>query len=295
VVIAYTNFNQAGSALAGDPRGFRSAPRTGRFSSSSPKDDPNRTGFGNLTNQPRDIRAVFVAPEGHDFFSFDYSGLELHIAAARSRDPLMLRTLGEGGDLHGAFQQRIIELTGVDPGRPVAKAGNFEQLYGGGADKLVSILAIQRAFIDYETAKIVVQAHHDAFTGYHAYTARVIEEARANGGRARTILGRMRQETDIFSPDFERRGWAERALVNQTVQGTAADIVKTAMNWSVPILRKYGAHLSIQVHDELVGNVPSENAAPFTAAMKTLMAAVPLPGLRLKVEGGTGRNWQEVH
>lgn len=327
---AYTNFNQAGGSLAGDPRGFVAAPRTGRFSSSSDRKNPLRPGFGNLQNQPRGQRTLFIPPpcpqhgyEGHDghrvccdlmpmFWSFDYSGLELHIAAARSRDPLMLGTLAEvcpepdeegscrhrpkHGDLHDAFLYRIIDLTGLNVGRPVAKQGNFEQLYEGGADKLVQILAIERAFISYETAKLVVDAHHTAFAGYHGYGAGVIEEARLNGGSSYTIDGRMRNEAEgLFGDDPERRGWAERALVNMTIQGTAADILKRAMNWMVPLLRRYGAHLSLQVHDEICGWVPAGVAEEFRVATTALLAAVPLPGLKLKVEGGYGYSWAEVH
>lgn len=304
--VGYTNFNQAGGRLHGDARGFKLAPRTGRLSSSSDKDDPTRPGLGNLQNPPRDIRSAFVAPEGCVWWSFDYSGLELHIAAARSGDPLMRRTLltvcpdGECshrpkcGDLHDAFLYRIIDLSGVDVGRTVAKQGNFEQLYGGGADKLVTILAAaeERAFITYEMAKLVVDAHRQTFAGYHGYAGNVIAEARSNGGWAFTIDGRGRNEAaDLFGDDPDRRAWAERALVNMTIQGTAADILKRAMDWSVPLLRAYGAHMAIQVHDELCGYVPVENAEPFARAMKALMASVPLPGLRLKVDGGSGPSW----
>ena len=316
VLWAYTNFNQAGAALFGDTRGFRSAPRTGRFSSSSPDDEEDRLGFGNLQNQPRGQRSIFIAgpcpvhglmglrtqticcDQMPLFWSFDYSGLELHIAAARSRDSLMLATLGADppGDLHQAFLDRIIALTGVDVGRPVAKQGNFEQLYGGGADKLVQILALQRAFISYDVAKTVVQAHHDTFTGYHAYTGSVIEEARLNGGSAYTLMGRKRNEArDLFGKDADRRGWAERALVNMTIQGTAADILKRAMDWSVPVLREFDAHLALQVHDELCGWVPAGNAVPFKHAMTALMGAIPLPGLKLHVEGGVALTWAAAH
>lgn len=310
VITAFTDFNQAGASLYGDPRGFKLAPRTGRFSSASPKDDPFRIGYGNLQNQPRGQRAAFIGGPCIDhglqglrseticcdqmplFWSFDYSGLELHIAASRSRDPLMLATLLAGGDLHQAFLDNIIRLTSVNVGRPVAKQGNFEQLYGGGADKLMQILAIQRAFISYDVAKSVVQAHHETFKGYHGYTAGVIEEARMNGGNAYTLMGRRRNEArDLFGRDPDRRGWAERALVNMTIQGTAADILKQAMDWCVPVLREFGAHLNMQIHDELCGVVPAGNAAPFKAAMTALMGAVPLPGLKLHVEGGPGLTW----
>lgn len=283
---AYPSFNQAGTSVDGDPRSFRAAPRSGRLSSSRP----------NFQNQPRSIRSAFVAPPGDSvFWSLDYSGLELHIAAAVSRDPAMLAVLAGGGDLHSDFLGEIIQRTGRDPGRPAAKQGNFEQLYGGGIDKLVQILAVQRIHIAYDMAKIIVETHRERHSVYHAYGAGVIEQARRNGGYAQTLFGRRRYEQDLFSNDPETRSWAERALVNTTIQGTAADIVKQAMVWAVPVLLHFNAHLSIQVHDELCGWLPRDSTEPFLNAMKAVMAAVPLPGLTLKVEGGAGQNWGAVH
>lgn len=297
---AYPHFNQAGSAIEGDPRSFTRAPRSGRFSSSKP----------NFQNQPRDIRAAFVPPPGVVYWSLDYSGLELHIAASVSRDRAMLSKLREvcpapvdgecphrpkHGDLHDAFLYRIIELTGVDVGRPTAKAANFEQLYGGGPEKLVQILQKERVFITLDTAKITVQAHEDTFPEYHAYADRVVARARSNGGYAETLFGRRRYEPDLLWGDPERQSWAGRALVNTTIQGTAADVVKIAMRRAVPVLRKYGAHCSIQVHDELTGWVSPEAAPDFLAEMKKVMAGVRIPGLRLKAEGAYGPSWGEAH
>ncbi len=304
VLWAYSNFNQAGGTLANDPRGFKSAPRSFRFSSSGD--------FGNWQNQPRSMRAMFPAPEGYVYWSLDYSGLELHIGAAVSRDPLMLKTLTtvctvspdpdscphepKCGDLHDALRHKVKELSGRDIGRVPAKAANFEQMYGGQADKLVQILAVQRAFIDYETAKLLVMTHREAFAGYHAYSDYVVETARSNGGYAETLFGHRRYEpTDLFGDDPERRGWAQRALVNMTIQGTAADILKLAMKYAVPVLQHYGAHLALQVHDELCGWVPADKAEKFIETMKALMSSIPVPGLRLKVSGGTGANWGEAH
>ena len=307
----YSNFVQAGGVLDNDPRGFKSAPRTGRLSSSGSKRPWDRAyGAPNLTNQPRLIRAAFIAPPGdYDFWSLDYNGLELHIAAAVSQDPVMLEVLRQicpvaplpcphkpkCADLHDSFLFEIVNRTGRDPGRPAAKQANFEQLYGGGVDKLVQILAMQRIFIAYEMAKVLVDMHHERHAVYHEYGDSVIEKARSNGGYAESLFGRRRYEQDLFSNDPETRSWAERALVNMTIQGTAADVVKQAMVWAVPVLRHFGAHLSIQVHDELVGWCPKATSKQFIAAMKAVMVTVPVPGLRLKVEGSVASNWGEVH
>ena len=288
ILWAYSGFNQAGEALPGDARGFKSAPRTGRFSSSGD--------FGNFQNQPRDIREIFVPPPGHDWFSFDYSGLELHIGAALSKDPEMMRVLGApDGDLHQAFLDAIIRLTGVDVGRPVAKQGNFEQMYGGGAATLRVILAMTRAFIDHETAQQVVDAHKVTFAGYHGYGEQVKMLAHANGGKAYTLFGRERDEAeDIFGSDPSAKQWAERALLNMTIQGTAADILKMAMVRLVPVMNHFGAHMALQVHDEVAGWVSKDAGPGFHAAVKAVMESIEIPGLALKVEGKIGANWGET-
>jgi hypothetical protein len=299
---AYPHFNQAGSSVPDDPRSFKRAPRSGRLSSANP----------NFQNQPRDIRSAFVPPPGTSFWSLDYSGLELHIAAAVSGDKEMLRVLNEQcpdpgpdgcehapkhGDLHDAFHHKIHEYTGVWVGRVTAKAGNFEQLYGGGPDKLVQILQKERAFISLETARLVVKAHAETFPQYHQYAEKVVQAAMENGGYSETLFGRRRYERDLFSGDPETRSWAARALVNTTIQGTAADIMKMAMVWAVPVLRAYDAHVAIQVHDELTGWVPGSkrDKEAFLAAMRGVMQSVELPGLDLKAEGGVGLSWVEVH
>jgi DNA polymerase I-like protein with 3'-5' exonuclease and polymerase domains len=305
----YPQFNQAGSVLEHDPRGFKGAPRTGRFSSSGSKNKWSKSfGAPQLQNQPRLLRAMFVAPwcpthgcpgcpcpDAPVFWSLDYSQLELFVAAARSRDPKMLGTLMADGDLHEVFRAGLVERTGREFGRPAAKQGNFEQLYEGGIDKLVQILALQRIHIDRDIAKAIVEGHHEFFAGYHQYGEGVIAAAEANGGRAWSIDGRERYEADLFSKDAERAGWARRALVNMTIQGTAADIIKRAMGWLAPMLVHFGAHMSVQVHDELCGWVSRGNADAFIQAAKAVMVSVPLPGLRLKVSGGYGTSWSEAH
>ncbi len=286
VLALRTSFNQAGGADPHDPRSFRRAPRSGRISSSGEA--------GNLQNQPGDIRAIFTGPPGTLFWALDYSGLEIRIAAARSQDPAMVATLAAGGDLHDDFRLRIAELTGVDVPRGVAKQGNFNAQYGGYADQLGSILAKQRAHLPRETLVAMADAHRTAYAVYHAYGERVVAEARGNGGYSETLWGRRRYDPDINAFDDRVRGHAERALINHTIQGTAADILKKAMVLAVPILRHFDAHLSLQVHDELAGWVTEEAAEPFIAAMRAVMESVRLPGLGLAVEGGVGRTWEDA-
>jgi DNA polymerase I-like protein with 3'-5' exonuclease and polymerase domains len=301
--ILYSSFNQAGGQDRNDPRSFLRAPRSGRFSSSGDA--------GNLQNQPGDIRDIFTAPPGCLFWSLDYSNLEMRIAAGLSTDRAMLGVLttvcptpdedGECphspgcGDMHDDFQVRIRQRTGVDVGRRAAKAGNFLSQYGGYADQLIIALAKQRAFLDYETAKLIVETHRDAYPSYYALNKTVIDTAKRNGGHAETHFGRWRTDEDLFSYDATMRGHAERALGNHLIQGTAADILKMAMGRAVPILRHYGAHLSAQVHDELCGWVPEEKAEDFIIAMTAVMESIRIPNIHLNVSGGAGRTWADVH
>lgn len=289
----FPRFNQAGS-MDGENR---SAPRSGRFSSADP----------NIQQQPRNMRDVFVPPEGCLWWSWDYSGLELHIAAALSQDEAMLRTLTtvcpdekcthkpKCGDLHATFQQTLLAITGSLMDRSLVKAGNFEQLYGGGAGKLVEIVAKDRTFVPLETATKIVEGHKSAFPGFHRW-ADERREVHQVLGYATTLMGRRRYIPELRSRDPERQSYGARAGINHEIQGTAADIVKVAMRLVIPIIRKYNAHLAMQVHDELDGWIPEgEDIKAFSAEISEAMVSVPLPGIKLKVEGGVGRSWAEAH
>jgi DNA polymerase-1 len=302
--IIHSNFNQAGSADQHDPRAFKRAPRSGRYSSSGDA--------GNLQNQPGDIRATFTAPPGHRFWSLDYSGLELNVMAALSQDASMLRVLGttcpavadgadecphdpKCGDLHDAFRADVLGRTGVPILRGSAKQGNFSGAYGGGADMLVTILAKARAHITYDVAKLIAETRRETFPQSYLYSEAVVAEARRNGGYSETYFGRRRVDRDLFNGDRQQQMHAERALVNHTVQGTAADILKIAMMQVLPTVLKYGAHISMQVHDELCGWVPDEYADLLIDELCVTMESIELPGVRLKVTGGHGENWEQVH
>ncbi|KKM88322.1 hypothetical protein LCGC14_1259920 [marine sediment metagenome] len=283
----YGYFNQAGNPNPDDPRSFKLAPRTGRLSSSGD--------FGNFMNQPLDIRDIFTAPEGCDFWSLDYKGIETHTAAAMSQDSEMMKVLLSGGDMHDDLVAHVLRLTGTEVGRPVAKRANFGAQNGGGADVVVKALALERNPVTYSVAKVIMDAHHSRYSGYHAWCASVIEEGKRNGGWAWTLWGRARYEPDVLSPDRRLAGHAGRALHTHIIQGTAADVLKLAMAWLVPTILKYGAHLALQVHDELCGWVPKGATKDFIIAMTAVMESIELPGLRLTVTGGLGKDWSEVH
>jgi len=279
---AYPTFNQAGRDT--ESGSWINAPATGRFSSASP----------NLQNQPRAIREVFVAPRGYSLVSLDYSGLELAVAAALSSDPVMLEVLRRGESLHDYMRERILEITGIDPGRPIAKNANFNLRYGGHADRLIEVAAQSRAVLDYALAKSIVDVDRATYAGYWNWYDSVVDTARHNG-YSETLWGRRRYDPDINSYDNTKRSHAERALANMVVQGTAADIIKIAMGRLPPIMNHYNAHMALQVHDELVFWVPTENATAFRMAAKAVMESVEIPHLRLVVEGGIGERWSDAH
>jgi DNA polymerase-1 len=296
VFYLHPHFNQCGSMDDED----KIAPRSGRFSSSGP----------NIQQQPRAIRSIFVAPPDHLWWSFDYSGLELRLAAAISGDPEMWRQLTEPcpdekcghfpkhGDMHSGFQFKIHELTGQMLERPHVKTGNFEQLYFGGDEQMMKILAKQRAFITRETAHVISSSHKVVYAGYHTDAERVRRVGKERG-YAETLAGRRRYIPELNSNDSERVGYGERACVNHGIQGTGADIVKQAMNDLTLVLRKYGAHLALQVHDELDGWVHKDvDVKAFEAEVKAVMQQT-INGMLLLVEGGTAngtaRTWEEAH
>jgi DNA polymerase I-like protein with 3'-5' exonuclease and polymerase domains len=319
----YSNFNQAGSADQHDTRSFKRAPRSGRYSSSGEA--------GNLQNQPGDIRATFTAPTGYKFWSLDYSGLELNVMAAMSQDAAMLRVLGTScpslvncfycdvpeeahgfehpwmpaasecphdpkcGDLHDAFRADVLQRTGVAIERTAAKQGNFSGAYGGGADMLVTILAKARAHVDYDTARLIADTRRETFPQSYRYSELTIARARTNGGYSETYFGRRRYDRDLWDGDRQAQAHAERALVNHTIQGTAADVLKIGMMQILPTVLKYGGHISMQVHDEVCGVVPEENADLLISEVRAILESIELPGVALKADGGAGENWEQVH
>lgn len=291
----YPRFNQAGTV----DQDARAAPRSGRLSSSNP----------NFQQQPRSLREIYVPPRGYAWWSFDYSGLELHIAAAVSGDRTMLRVLQEQcpdgkcehfpkhGDLHDLLRHKVWEITGVKLDRAgVIKPFNFEQLYGGGAGKGVALVAKGRQYIDIETSQSIIDAHKSTFPDFWRWRERLVLVNR-DRGYAETLRGRRRYIPEYRSRDTERLAWADRAGINHIIQGTGADLVKEAMHRVVPVLRTFGAHMCTQVHDEVNGWIREDgDIGEFMKAMEKVLTEIELPGgLKLKVEGGVGMNWGQAH
>ena len=307
----FTSFNQAGDSDPHETRGFRKAPRSGRLSSKSPDKLPlgavNGAPGGNLQNQPNEgadggfmegvpgAKPIYVAPPGHVLWARDYKQLEIRIAAARSGDMNLRAAVLSVDGPHVDFQNRIFAMTGQRIAKVAAKQGNFNAQYGGHVDMLRTILQKQRVFMPDEDLAVVVETHKAAYPEYYTYGDQVTRFAEMNGGYSQTAFGRRRYDEDIFSHDQRAQMHAQRALLNHTIQGTAADVLKIGMKLIVPVLRYYGAHLALQVHDELEGFCPAENIEPFLADLDRVLAAVQLPGMTLELDGGYGRTWAEAH
>ena len=281
----HPRFNQAGGMDKDNPK---AAPRTGRLSSAGP----------NIQQWSRRVRSIFVAPRGYKFFSYDYSQLELRIAAAISGDETMMATFTSDppGDPHRELQDKIIEMTGVDVGRVPAKTGNFEKGYGGGDQQLVAILAKQRAHITLAEAQAIDKAWRARHPGYIKWVGVCAVRARGRG-YSETERGRRRYIPELTSRDPTFRAKAERQAANAEVQGFAADIVKEAMRDLEPVMTKHGAHISMQVHDEINGWVPDgADHEEFERDVKEVMEGVELPReIRLAVGGRIADNWGEAH
>ena len=186
------------------------------------------------------------------------------------------------------MREEIERSTGVDVGRPTAKTANFNLRYGGSADMLVTIAAKQQAFLDYSMAKAVVDLDRKTYAGYWKWFDNTVQRAERDrvssslNGRKRSFKNKLTEHD-------------KRAAANMVIQGTAADIIKLATGKLGPMLLYFKAHLAIQVHDELVFWVPEGVVDRFIAAAKGIMESIPLPHLKLTVEGGAGNTWAEAH
>jgi len=263
---------------------------TGRLASS----DPNLQNIPVRTAEGRRIREAFVAPPGASIVSADYSQIELRIMAHISGDASLLRAFEQGLDVHRAT---AAEIFGVSPSeinaeqRRYAKVINFGLIYGMSAYGLASNLGIER-----DAAKNYIERYFARYPG----VARYMEETRAlarSQGYVETVFGRRLWLAEINSPNGPRRAAAERAAINAPMQGTAADLIKMAMiavqRWLDE--RRLGAKLIMQVHDELVLEVPQAELDEVRPALQRIMTGVASLSVPLEVECGVGDNWERAH
>ena len=273
----HTSFNQCVTA-------------TGRLSSS----DPNLQNIPVRSEDGKEIRRCFIPEEGEEFFSCDYSQVELRIMASLSGDKHMIEAFLEGHDIHAAtsakiFHKSIDEVTKDE--RRKAKSANFGIIYGISAFGLAQGLDIDR-----REAKELIDGYFESFPEVQQFIERCKDEARQKG-YAETIMGRRRYLPDINSKNGTVRAFAERNAVNAPIQGTAADIMKVAMIRVWQRLKAEGlkTKLILQVHDELNFSVPQNEREQVERIVKEEMQNACHLAVPLIADGGWGSNWLEAH
>jgi DNA polymerase-1 len=273
----HTSFNQTVTA-------------TGRLSSST----PNLQNIPIRTEEGRKIRAAFVPRQGWTMFSADYSQIELRLLAHYSEDPILVEAFEKNEDIHTRTAAEVFQLFPSminSELRRQAKVINFGIIYGMGPYRLARELGITQ-----KMAKTYIEHYFTTYKGVKRFIDETIEEAR-KVGKVRTLLDRHRWLPDILNRNRTAREFAERTAVNTPIQGTAADLIKVAMIRIHESLHKEGlrAKMLLQVHDELVFEVPHEEKQGAADMVKRYMEGVYDLKVPLKVNIAWGENWAEAH
>ncbi|HAT30089.1 MAG TPA: DNA polymerase I [Janthinobacterium sp.] len=263
---------------------------TGRLSSN----DPNLQNIPIRSKEGRRIREAFIAPPGSVIVSADYSQIELRIMAHISGDEAMLRAFAEGIDIHRATAAEIFGVAAAEvqsEQRRYAKVINFGLIYGMSAFGLAGNLGVDRA-----AAQSYIDRYFARFAGVKQYMDETRLQAKARG-YVETVFGRRLWLPEINSPNGPRRQGAERAAINAPMQGTAADLIKLAMIAVQGWLETEGLQtkMIMQVHDELVLEVPRAELELVRETLPQLMAGVAKLKVPLTAEVGIGKNWDEAH
>ena len=263
---------------------------TGRLAST----DPNLQNIPIRTAEGRRIREAFIAPPGHLLVSADYSQIELRIMAHISQDAGLMRAFAEGMDVHRATASEVfgVPLDEVNSEqRRYAKVINFGLIYGMSAFGLAGNLGIAR-----DAAKSYIERYFARYPGVQRYMEQTRLLAKEQG-YVETVFGRRLWLAEINSPNGPRRQGAERAAINAPMQGTAADLIKLAMIAVQDWLDQSGLKslLLLQVHDELILQVPDEELATVKREVERLMVGVTQLKVPLEVGVGQGLNWEEAH
>ncbi len=264
---------------------------TGRLSSS----DPNLQNIPVRTEEGRRIRKAFVAEPGFVMLAADYSQIELRIMAHLSGDEGLLRAFSEGLDIHRATAAEVFGADApeavTDEQRRRAKAINFGLIYGMSAFGLAKQLGIGR-----QEAQEYVELYFNRYPGVKEFMDRTREQAHEDGF-VETLFGRRLYLPEINSRNGMRRAAAERTAINAPMQGTAADIIKRAMIRMDAWLQeeRLPVHMVMQVHDELVFEVKSEEVQPMREAIRKIMEDAAELNVPLVVDVGIGDNWEEAH
>ena len=266
--------------------------QTGRLSSN----DPNLQNIPIRTEIGRKIRDAFVADPGHVLLSADYSQIELRLAAHMADVPQLKEAFRSGVDIHSLTAEELFGRVDRDT-RNQAKTINFAILYGSSAWGIAGRLGVPK-----DEGKAIIDRYYERFPGIRAFTHSTLAFAREHGF-TQTLFGRKTHfEPNIRSPNPSIRGGAERAAINAPIQGTSADLIKRAMARMDDALAAAGLNgvkMLLQVHDELVFEVPEGQQEQSATVIKQVMASAAEPALTLDVpldvEVGWGPNWGEAH
>jgi DNA polymerase-1 len=265
------------------------ATATGRLSSVNPnlQNIPIRTELG------REIRAAFVAAPGMKLLSADYSQIELRLLAHLSGDPLLVRAFAQGEDIHTLTASEVFGVPAESMDKETrnrAKAVNFGIVYGISAFGLAAQLSIPQA-----EARAYIDRYFARYEGVKTFIEKTLEATRRTGS-VHTMFGRMRPIPDIESRNPNQRGFAERTAVNTPLQGTAADLIKLAMIALDKKLaeRKLRSRMVLQVHDELLFEVPENESEEVAELVRSEMEGVIALSVPLLVHLGFGANWRDL-
>jgi DNA polymerase-1 len=263
---------------------------TGRLASS----DPNLQNIPVRTEEGRKIRQAFVAEKGHVLLSADYSQIELRLLAHVADIPALRQAFAEGVDIHALTASQVfgVPVKGMDPMvRRNAKAINFGIIYGISAFGLSRQLGIPQ-----EEAAAYIKAYFQRYPGIRDYMERTKAFARSHG-YVKTAFGRRIHTPGIADKNPARRGFYERAAINAPLQGAAADIIKRAMIRVPPALARarLEARMLLQVHDELLFEVPEGELDKTASVVKTTMEGAARLAVPLVVDTGHGHTWAEAH
>lgn len=268
----HTSFNQSVAA-------------TGRLSSSN----PNLQNIPIRSEEGQRIRAAFVAPADHFFLAADYSQIDLRVLAHYSQDETLLKAFNSGQDIHNQTAGEIFMVSPLlvtTQMRRVAKTINFGIVYGMSAFGLSNQLRISR-----KEAQTFIDRYFDHYQGVQKYMEEMVAQAREDGF-VTTLLGRRRNLPEIKSSNKTQREFAERTAINSPIQGTAADIIKLATIKAHAALqeKKMAAKLLLQIHDELVFEVPASEFTQTSALVKEAMESVMQLDVPLLVNISQGIN-----
>ena len=265
--------------------------QTGRLSSTDPnlQNIPIRTPIG------RQIREAFVPENGNVLLAADYSQIELRLAAHMADVDALKDAFAKGEDIHNRTAQEMYGEVSRDT-RAQAKTINFAILYGISRWGLAGRLGVEP-----DEAQAMIDRYFERFPGIQHYIAETLETVRAQG-YSETLFGRKTWFPRITSKNQAERQGSERAAINAPIQGTSADIIKRAMVRMLPALRDAGlpdVRMLLQVHDELVFELPPGDVAAASPVIERVMAEAALPSVELSVplgiEIGTGGSWDAAH